>query len=564
MKTLFAISILFVWQVSALAVGLDLAEQKTTPIGTHIEFLQEADSALNLQEAVVAYRDGRFQKSRRDILTFGVGSRPIWLRVATYNPLHISLLQRLSIETSWLDRLDIYFIDSEGSAEEFHTGDLYAYTERPINGRFFSFDHQFLPGDSVIYIRVETPDPMVLPIYLTSVEAHSDREQNEGYLYGFLYGVIIALLGYNLMLFLSLKAWRYFYFAIYLGMFWFMNMSYTGHAYMWLWPALPGWQLWANHILILLFPITGLIFATIFLNTRVCLPRLHKVVITACIIFFVLESLAILAQEQAVALFISFSFIFSFSLAMVYMGVVSILNGNKSAKYFLMASIAHVTGSSITMMTTSALIPYSTIGYHAVEIGMMLDAILLAMALADQFRHVQEQRLRAEHLAMLDPLTGINNRRAFYELVTPLWNMAIEEKHDIAVIMLDIDMFKSINDKYGHRQGDEVLSLVAKTLMDCMRTSDIIARWGGEEFIVLLPKTSRSAVMVIAERCRKRLSTLSIDMAGEKQNMTVSLGVAHTEQPQDSLDEFVAIADAHLYEAKRLGRNRVYPVLESA
>jgi len=564
MKFLFAISLLILWQASAGAVVLDLAEQKIIPIGVHTAFLQETDTTLSLKEAMSAYHDGRFQASDNDILTFGVGSRPLWLRIPIHNPLHIPLLQRLAIETSWLDHMDVYFINSGSPPEVLHTGDRYAYAERPLRGRFFAFDHRFLPGDSVIYIRVETPDPMVLPIYLTSVEAYSDREQDEGYLYGFLYGVIVALLGYNLMLFLSLRAWRYFYFAIYLAMFLVMNMSYTGHAYMWIWPTFPGWQLWANHILILLFPMTGLIFATIFLNTKSSLPRIHKVVITACIGFVVLESVAILAQAQASALIVSFSFIFTFSLTMVYMGVVSILNGNKSAKYFLIASIAHVTGSSITAMTTWGLIPYSIIGYHAIEIGMMLDAILLAMALADQFRHVQEQRLRAEHLAMLDPLTGINNRRAFYELVTPLWNMAIEEQQDISVIMLDIDMFKSINDKYGHKQGDEVLSLVAQTLKDCMRTGDIIARWGGEEFIVLLPKTPRPAVMLIAERCRQRLSTLSIDMAGEKQNMTVSLGVAHTQQPRDSLDEFVAIADAHLYEAKRQGRNRVYPAFEPA
>ncbi|MDH5184036.1 MAG: sensor domain-containing diguanylate cyclase [Gammaproteobacteria bacterium] len=564
MKSLFAISLLILWQASAGAVALDLAEQKTIPIGIHTEFLQETDTALGLKEAMAAYREGRFQGSDNDILTFGVGSRPLWLRIPIHNPLHIPLRQRLAIETSWLDYIDVYFIDSGRPPEVFHTGDRYGFAERPLTGRFFAFDHHFLPGDAAIFIRVETPDPMVLPIYLSSVEAYSVREQDGGYLYGFLYGLIVALLGYNLMLFLSLRAWRYFYFAIYLGMFLVMNMSYTGHAYMWLWPTLPAWQLWANHVLILLFPMTGLIFATIFLNTKSSLPLLHKAVITACIVFSVLESLAILAQAQAVALIVSFSFIFAFSLTMVYMGGVSILNGNKSAKYFLIASVAHVTGSSITAMTTWGLIPYSIIGYHAIEIGMMLDAVLLAMALADQFRHVQEQRLRAEHLTMLDPLTGINNRRAFYELVSPLWNRAIDEQQDISVIMLDIDKFKSINDKYGHRQGDEVLSQVAQMLKECMRTSDIIARWGGEEFIVLLPMTPKPAVMVIAERCRQRLSSLSLDLAGEKHNLTVSLGVAHTDQPRGSLDELVERADVHLYEAKRKGRNRVYPALELA
>lgn len=559
MKRTLILLLTSLWTTSSFALSIDLTESNNTPLGAYAEYLQETGAELSLEQVKQAHQDGRFSASDSGILSFGIGARPVWLRIQAFNPEQKKLLQRLQVETSWLDRLEVYFLDGGDKPLVYQTGDRYAYTKRPVEGRFFAFDHQFIPGTTTIYIRVETPDPMVIPVYLSTVEDADARASDGSYLYGFIYGVVVALLAYNLLLFLSLRAWRYYYFAVYLGAFLLMNMSYTGHAYMWIWPDYPAWQLWANHILILLFPMAGLLFATTFLNTRLYFPRLHNGVIAFCLIFGVAEVLAILAGAQALALIISFVFIFSFSITMVYMGSLSLLAGNQSAKYFLIASVAHVTGSSITAMTTWSLIPYSIIGYHAIEIGMMLDAILLAIALADQFRNVQEQRLRAEHLAMLDPLTGTHNRRGFYQLVSPLWNHALEQQHDMAIIMLDIDMFKSINDEYGHAQGDQILTLVAKSLKDSIRTSDVMARWGGEEFIVLLPQTPELSALQIAERFRQRISSMRIRANDKDINLTVSLGVAYTGQPQNSLDDFIVLADTHLYKAKNLGRNCVFP-----
>lgn len=149
------------------------------------------------------------------------------------------------------------------------------------------------------------------------------------------------------------------------------------------------------------------------------------------------ELLAILAGDPASALLLAFSFVCLFSLGMVLLGAVALQAGNQSAKYFLIASITHA-----------------------------------SLALADQFRLNQEAKSAAEQLAMADPLTGLNNRRAFYQLVRPFWNNALRKQRPVSVLVMDIDRF-------GHHWGDQVLRQLATLLAGGVRAGDILARWGG-------------------------------------------------------------------------------------
>jgi diguanylate cyclase (GGDEF)-like protein len=211
----------------------------------------------------------------------------------------------------------------------------------------------------------------------------------------------------------------------------------------------------------------------------------------------------------------------------------------------------------VTAMAVWGLMPYSMIAYRAVEIGMMIDAILLAMALAHQFRIVQEEKIEAEKLAKVDPLTAMNNRRGFCEFVKPVWNTGLRKRHDMSIIMLDIDRFKLINDTYGHVRGDEVLIHVASSLMEGARNGDVVARWGGEEFVIFLPETTLEDAATIAERFRHKISTTPLDIEGERITLTASFGVAHTVTASASIDDLVSAADKQLYLAKKQGRDRV-------
>lgn len=159
-------------------------------------------------------------------------------------------------------------------------------------------------------------------------------------------------------------------------------------------------------------------------------------------------------------------------------------------------------------------------------------------------------------LLQLDPLTKIYNRHMIYEYMKqPIASIKSQKKSQRdAVILLDMDFFKSINDSYGHQVGDHVLIQAANTLRLNIREQDILARFGGEEFIIILPDTSIAVAYTVAERCRSALAALRLPIADGTVQFTASFGVTISDQ-RDSLDRYINIADQALYQAKRQGRN---------
>jgi diguanylate cyclase (GGDEF)-like protein len=176
-------------------------------------------------------------------------------------------------------------------------------------------------------------------------------------------------------------------------------------------------------------------------------------------------------------------------------------------------------------------------------------------ALAD---HIME----LANFSMKDQLTGIMNRRSFNNRIDLEWNRAKREKNKISLLVVDVDRFKNYNDTFGHQQGDLALQTVAKVLSQSIkRAVDLAARWGGEEFVVLLPDTDAHGAMVVAEKIRSHVEKAVIPVAfgnDKGSSVTVSIG-ANTQIPdKDSkIDDFISVADNMLYRAKETGRNRV-------
>jgi diguanylate cyclase (GGDEF)-like protein len=160
-------------------------------------------------------------------------------------------------------------------------------------------------------------------------------------------------------------------------------------------------------------------------------------------------------------------------------------------------------------------------------------------------------------LANTDPLTGLKNRRAFMETAEAQILQCRRYPHPLAALLIDIDHFKSINDRYGHHVGDQAIRRVTDTITNTLRDSDIIGRFGGEEFAVLMPYTDLPAALVAAERLRQAVAGMKIGLLeGGPLSMTISLGLAMHE-PGVSLDTLLMRADMALYRAKSGSRNRV-------
>jgi len=161
--------------------------------------------------------------------------------------------------------------------------------------------------------------------------------------------------------------------------------------------------------------------------------------------------------------------------------------------------------------------------------------------------------------SLTDPLTGAGNRIALSDTLTREIELAKRHESDLAVLMLDLDNFKQVNDKHGHIVGDLVLRKVVDTLRQANRQTDLSFRYGGEEFVVLLNKTNLEGAKVIGDRIRKAVETLSIELSDTTLQVTISIG-ATTLAANDDMDSFLQRADSALYQAKNEGRNRVIAI----
>ena len=176
---------------------------------------------------------------------------------------------------------------------------------------------------------------------------------------------------------------------------------------------------------------------------------------------------------------------------------------------------------------------------------------------ATQFLQIVIDRL--SELSLKDPLTGLSNRRYFQGMLSREIEMLARSGESSFLLMLDIDHFKSVNDQYGHSTGDIVLQTVAKTLAGCVRPMDTVARFGGEEFVIILPNCQGQYGQQVAERIREAVSALKIELSsGVALRVTVSIGGAFAPRWVRSTPElWIDRADIALYRAKSEGRNRV-------
>jgi diguanylate cyclase (GGDEF)-like protein len=156
-----------------------------------------------------------------------------------------------------------------------------------------------------------------------------------------------------------------------------------------------------------------------------------------------------------------------------------------------------------------------------------------------------------------DPMTGLHNRRFLEEYIDTVVATAQRRKSQVSVLMLDLDYFKKVNDTHGHDAGDAVLKTLAKVLVECVRTSDLVIRYGGEEFLIILLDTGENYADEVAEKIREAVEATKFQVPGGTLQKTISVGVADFPKDSDTFWQAMKYADVALYQAKERGRNRV-------
>lgn len=575
MRDIFIVFIIVVAMMTAVPAHsedtqgrLNLDQFHGGAIGSSLLYFQEESNArLSLVNAIQKFESSNTIKAGSGgSISLGIGVEPVWLKTQIYSPHSEAKAYRLSIETPWLDNIDSYLVSDGQVLAHIAGGDAFAFPERPMPMRFYAFEAELRPGMTELYIRVETKGPMAIPVNVYSVEAAQNKEVSTAYQYGILYGIMGALALYNLILYVMIRQNEYGLYALYLIGFIFNSLSYTGQLHT-LYTVDHGalFQDWVDVCLMITYSVLGLHFARNVLATETYAPRLDKFTYWLANLIPVGILLGVLTNQLFFSLILSFTFNTTFAVLFIVLGYVALKNNIRSAGLFLISSVTAATCIGLSTAAVGGIVPYNDFTFKAIEVGMAFEAILLAVLLAQRFRLAQRDKLVAEQYARVDDLTGLNNRRGFNESSSRIWQLMIREKRELSILLLDIDKFKSINDQFGHAAGDRVLVTVAKCLVASSRKGDLIARWGGEEFIILLPETNLEHALLHAEKLRKAVEDLFVHINQQLIKTSISIGVSGTEAGRygdvelssTKIETIINKADLALFKAKEGGRNAV-------
>ena len=409
-------------------------------------------------------------------------------------------------------------------------------------------------------------------------------------------GIIVGLALYNLMLFLSIRDRVYLFYVIYVlafGTFW---ITRTGFLYQYLWPGHPLLDRHAQPFLAVVVIVFSILFVRRFLAVPEHSRNVDRVLLGVGALTVALYLASLTGLHFALAPVLA-SIGLVVTVLYAAMGLAAARRRYRPARFFLIAVAALLIGNALYVLMFLRVLPTTFLTYNAAQAGSAIECILLAFALADrmnvlkherdekqiEYTHdLQElvQRRTAElsdaveqlkTASITDPLTGLSNRRHVDAAIQPwiaelqrarIRNLAGIPRRYMAICLGDLDHFKLVNDTLGHATGDKVLQAAAEILHQNVRATAILARWGGEEFLILDHVNGPYDDLLMAERLRLSIMqdtlSVSLDAGGP---LSLSLGVVRypfSERYPDLLnwDHCLALADHALYRAKNSGRNR--------
>ena len=368
-------------------------------------------------------------------------------------------------------------------------------------------------------------------------------------LYMFYFGSLFIVILFNLFLFLTIKDKIYAYYTAY-TFFYLLFML-----------ILSGFDLYLGyehlheefHMATPLVMIFLVLFSSYFLQTKNFYPKLFKVLMANVIIYAMLVPLVFITVDPWIEVanaVTTFTFIL-----LIIIAIMTVNKGYTLAKYYLFIMLVYISSLGLMSSVLMGDIENTDFNRYIFIAASYLEIIAFSLLLAKIYSQTKSEAER-------DPLTGLYNRRYFSNIADKNLQLSKKHKQAFSILMIDIDLFKSINDTYGHQAGDEILIKLSHKLVELSRFQDIVSRHGGEEFIMLLPSTTTREATKIAENIRIEIENMSVEVAsGESLSITVSIGVSQSIFDDNlSIEKIILDADINLYQAKETGRNKVYSV----
>ncbi len=553
-------------------------------------FLYDPTGKLTLEQVRGEPLASRFHAFERGRTHLGVAAGSWWLRLEVMNTSDQPHTWWLQPTHPQFDLAQMYCFPSCGPQTTLCLGDHASFALRPYSHQTNLFPLRLGPGEKAwVYVRLAYQEPGIADVRLRiwSPAPFSRDQVFHVTAMALMIGALLIIALLNLVVAFSTRAPEYIWYVLYVLATVMTSLAYQGLGYRFLWH---GWQ-WFTDTAPIMFPVLILTlsaqFTRSFLKLRQTMPRMDLVFKGFVVITLLLLAALLLGMRREAILVANCLTLFS--LVFPVLGLKLWLEGRREARYYTLAWTAHGIALAMVFMRYFGLNRLDLTTDTLPVMLTLLEALLLSMALADRINLLRRQKEQAEKIYLsslqkdkralerqvrertaeaekmhqqavkasrTDVLTGLPNRRAFYDRATRELERASRYGRPVSLIMLDIDRFKAVNDTHGHAAGDEVLRHLADILRRDKRGNDLVGRLGGEEFSLLLPEASPDEALNLAERIRAAIAASPAVHNGQSIAYSASFGVAR-QQPGDSLENILHRADQALYAAKEAGRNRV-------
>ena len=550
-------------------------------------YLEDPEKTYNINQLQSAALLSRFQPLPYGKSSFGISSSDYWLKIIVRNTDDTELIWLLeSVHQQW-DQVKLY-INGE---KKFYAGDHIPFTQRPFASESNVFEIT-TPARAeqqvLIHLSYDQLGLAETKIRLWTVKEYSQYYASRYFIIGAMFGLGIILFFYNLFIGYSSRLPEFLWYSAYVFSALLALLTQSGLGYRYLWSNSNWFSDFSPIFVSALLMIMATQFTRSFLNTAtesVIIDRLLQLifVVAGLSIFF-----SLIGYRDYAIIFSLLSMLAS--LLFPFIGWFVYLKGKSYARFYILGWAIWSLGIAIAALQNIGMIQVTLYSGLSTGLCFSIEAALLSFALADRFNqltkekeeielihieHLEKNHLlleelvterteeleqaknQAELLARNDPLTNILNRRAFFECGSIEVERSLRYKSSLAVMMLDLDHFKSVNDNYGHAVGDKALLSVANTLKSMIRNVDIIGRIGGEEFALIVPHADLKMAVKLAHRLKLGIEKVKIVIDDKPIKISASFGVTSINVKGESLDEALKRADKALYMAKDNGRNRV-------
>jgi two-component system, NtrC family, sensor kinase len=419
-------------------------------IGTHVSTFLDDSRALNVEDIIQDEYLTAFQKSNREIVNKGVTKSTLWTQFAVQNHLHESCF--LEITNFALDSIELYELTEDGYTHLASSGSYKQFEDFEIKYNSFIFELTSNDGNLKNYvIKVSHTRGTQFAVNVSTLKGLAQKKHKYDFVHGLYFGFMLLVILYNLFLYFSIKDISYVYYVLYAGFMTLLNASLTGYGFEHLWPSLPEINKYQDFMGVLLC-VSGVVFATNFLETKKYVPVLHNIflgfigvfVISTFVIFSGNFMMGTILVESASFLLIIFFFVVAFRM---------LQSGYKQARFFLYAWSVLLLGVALFILKDFDIIPYNVFTVYSLQIGSAAEALLLSFALADRINVYKKEKEQAQQ-NMLESLREneklIINQNQLLEMKvnerTALLNKSLTELKDTQSQLIHAEKMASLGE----------------------------------------------------------------------------------------------------------------------